>query len=177
MARRRGPTERKLRTREHVLDDLSANYVEKQALLCSFAVERDRYDYGIDVTVKTFNRRGEVENGRIYFQLKATDHLRTLAADGAVSCRVERADLRHWLEEAFPVVLVLYDARADRAYWLHVQNYFANLAGFDLARCGERVRVAIPRAQVLDRKAVRSLTRAKNAAAAAIRGVLTHELY
>jgi Domain of unknown function (DUF4365) len=107
MARRRSVTERKIRTREHVLADLSANYVEKQALQCSFAAERDRFDYGIDLTVKTFNRRGEVENGRIYFQLKATDRLKIRPTDGGIPCRIERADLLHWLEEAFPVVLVL----------------------------------------------------------------------
>jgi hypothetical protein len=63
MARRRSATERKRRTREHVLADLSANYLEKQALQCSFAAERVRLDYDIDVMVQTFNRRGEVENG------------------------------------------------------------------------------------------------------------------
>ena len=43
MARPRGAGERKRRTREHVLADLSANHVEKQALLCGFAVERLRH--------------------------------------------------------------------------------------------------------------------------------------
>jgi hypothetical protein len=33
MARKRLPHERKLRTREHVLADLSVNYVERQILL------------------------------------------------------------------------------------------------------------------------------------------------
>ena len=89
MARRRRSTERKRRTREHVLADLSANYVEKQALLCSFAVGREGQDYGIDLTVQTFNRRGEVENGRLLFQLKATDRLKVIAGGAAVVCRIE----------------------------------------------------------------------------------------
>jgi hypothetical protein len=78
------------------------------------------------------------------------------------------------LEEAFPVVLVLYDAKADKAYWLHVQKHFAKLTGFDAASCGERITVAIPRSNVLDRRAMRALARAKNAAAAIIREVWTH---
>jgi hypothetical protein len=49
---RRSATERKRRTREHVLADLSANYVEKQALLCWFTVERVRLDYGIDLIMQ-----------------------------------------------------------------------------------------------------------------------------
>src|SRR3954452_2355902 len=108
MARRRSPTDRKRRTREHVLADLSANFVEKQALLCGFTAERVRLDYGIDLVVQTFNRLGEVESSRILFQLKATDRIRTLASGDGITCRVELADLVHWLEEPFPVVLVLY---------------------------------------------------------------------
>ena len=113
MARRRSPSERKIRTREHVLADLSANYVEKQALLCSFAVDRVRLDYGIDLMVRTFNPRGEVENGWIPFQLKGTDRIKLVDGGRAVSCRIERADLRHWLNEWDPIILVLYDARAE----------------------------------------------------------------
>jgi hypothetical protein len=176
VAQRRGRTERKRRTREHVLADLSANFVEKQALLCGYAAERVRLDYGIDLIVQTFNRRGEVESGRLLFQLKATDRIRTLAGASAVSCRIERADLAHWLEEPSPVVLVLYDARKDAGYWLYVQNHFANLAGFDLASCGRRVTAVIPRANVLGREAMRTLARVKNAAARSYRKAWTHGL-
>jgi hypothetical protein len=162
MARRRGAAERKCRTREHVLADLSANFVERQALLCGFAVNRSAQDYGIDLTVQTFNRRGEVENGWVLFQLKATDRLKLVDRGRAVSCRIERADLRHWLHERDPLILALYDARADMAYWLYVQRYFAGLAGFDVNRAGERVSVSIPRGNVLDRQAMRHLARLKN---------------
>lgn len=163
MARRRSATERKRRTREHVLADLSANYVEKQALRCSFAVERVRLDYGIDLTVQTFNRRGEVENGWILFQLKATDRLKIVDGGTAVSCRIERADLRHWLNESLPVILALYDARADVAYWLFVRSYFAAFGGFDVNRAAQRVSVSIPRSNVLDRAGMQQLAQQKNA--------------
>jgi hypothetical protein len=163
MARRRSATERKRRTREHVLADLSANYVEKQALLCHFSAERVRLDYGIDLMVQTFNRRGEVENGWIPFQLKGTDRIKLVDGGRAVSCRIERADLRHWLNETQPVILALYDARADKAYWLFVRDYFAGLAEFDINRAPERISVSIPRSNVLDRAAMRHLARQKNA--------------
>jgi hypothetical protein len=176
MARRRSRTERKRRTREHVLADLSANYVEKQALLCGYTAERVRLDYGIDLVVQTFNARGEVESSRILFQLKATDRITTLAGANAVSCRIERADLVHWLEEPFPVVLVLYDAKLDTGYWVHVQHHFAELAGFDLARCGKRVTAVLPRSNVLDRKAMKTLAREKNAIASSYRRVWGHAL-
>jgi hypothetical protein len=162
MARSRSRTDRKCRTREHVLADLSANYVEKQALFCGFSAERVRLDYGIDLMVQTFNRRGEVENGWLPFQLKGTDRIKVVAAGRAVSCRIERADLRHWLTESLPVILALYDARADRAYWLMVRRYFAALPGFDIRRVAERLSVSIPRTNVLDRAAMRQLAREKN---------------
>jgi hypothetical protein len=154
--------ERKRRTREHVLADLSANYVEKQALLCGFAVDHVRPDYGIDLMVRTFNRGGEAENGWILFQLKATDRVTVVENGRAVTCRVERADLRHWLNESHPVILALYDARADRAYWLFVRDYFDARPDFDLSRAPERLSVRIPRNQVLDRRAMRKLARRKN---------------
>jgi hypothetical protein len=117
-----------------------------------------------------------VENSRILFQLKATDRITTLASANAVSCRIEQADLAHWLDEPFPVVLVLYDPKRDSGYWLYVQSHFASLAGFDLARCGSRVTVVIPRSNVLDREAMRALARVKNAAAGRYRRVWTHAL-
>jgi hypothetical protein len=132
-------------------------------------------DYGIDLTVQTFNRRGEVESSRILFQLKATDRIKVSADGGVVRCRIERADLVHWLDEPNPVILVLYDGKADVAYWLYVQRHFARLPGFDPTYGGERVTVAIPRANVLDRRALRKLARVKNAIAAKFRGVLRHD--
>src|SRR5262249_53191323 len=122
MARRRNRTERKRRTREHVLADLSANYVEKQALLCGYTAQRIRLDYGIELIVRTFNARGEVESSRILFQRKAPDRITSMVGGNAASCRIEQADLAHWLEEPFPFVLVRYDAKTDVGYWLYVQR-------------------------------------------------------
>jgi hypothetical protein len=163
MARRRTANERKRRTREHVLADLSVNYTEKQALLCGFSAQRMQSDYGIDLFVQTFNRRGEVEPGWLLFQLKATDRIKRVDGGSAVSCRIERAHLRHWLSETEPFILALYDARADVAYWLFVKEYFEALPGFEVNRAPERVSVSIPRSQVLDRTAMRHLARQKKA--------------
>ena len=67
-----------MRTREHVLADLSVNYVERQILLCGFAVNRMHTDYGIDLLMLTYRAAGEVENGHVLFQVKATDSLQLL---------------------------------------------------------------------------------------------------
>jgi hypothetical protein len=67
---------RKRRTREHVIADLSVNYVERFILRCGWTVERSRYDYGIDLYMQTYSANGEVESGWVRLQLKATDSLR-----------------------------------------------------------------------------------------------------
>src|SRR5439155_4082722 len=107
-------TERKRRTREHVIADLSANYVEKQALLCGFSVERVRHDYGLDLILFTYDPQGEVESGEIFLQLKATDRVQLVAKGKFIAYRLERTDLHSWLSQFLPVILVVYDASADR---------------------------------------------------------------
>jgi Domain of unknown function (DUF4365) len=176
MAQSRIRLGRKRRTRAHVLADLSANHVEKQALLCGFSAERVRLDYGIDLIVQTFDRRGEVESSRILFQLKATDRIKTAARLEVATCRVERADLAHWLEEPFPVVLALYDAKADVAYWCYVQQHFGSLVGFRLESCGRSVTVSLSCSNILDKPAMKWLAAIKNAAAGRFQKVWTHEL-
>src|SRR5688572_17417372 len=99
---------RKRRTREHVIADLSVNHVERFALLCGFSVERMRLDYGIDLIVHTYNRSGEIENGRLLFQLKASDRA-AYSTDGQFAqCRIETRDANYWLGESMPVILVQY---------------------------------------------------------------------
>jgi hypothetical protein len=165
---------KKRRTREHVIADLSVNHVERYALLCGFSVEPVRMDYGIDLIVHTFNRKGEFENGRLLFQLKATDRLKVSADGQTVACRIERSDLRYWLREPMPVILVLYDARANVAYWLNVQTHFRARRGFELSQVGEMVTVAIPRINVLDRAAMNSIARYKKAILNQLEGHIYH---
>jgi hypothetical protein len=116
----------KRRTREHVIADLSVNHVERHVLLCGHIVERRTRDYGIDLMMQTFDASGEVEPGLVLLQLKATDHLKVVSAGRLIAERLERRDLLAWLKEPMPVILVVYDAQADKAYWLHIQGGFAH---------------------------------------------------
>jgi hypothetical protein len=150
-----------LRTRAHVLADLSINHVERQVLLCAFAADRVQHDYGYDLTVTTYNGPGEVEPGAVYLQVKATDHLSTLAGGQTISWPVSRRDLRLWLAEVYPVILVVYDGRRNRAYWAHIQAALAGRGTADLFT-GETIRVRVPTANRLNRHAVRLIARTKN---------------
>jgi hypothetical protein len=117
----------------------------------------------------TYSVHGEAESDWVLFQVKATDHL-TRAADGAaVLFRVERADLNRWMAETYPVILVVYDAPTDVAYWLYVQAHFGS--GRERIRRGRTVTVRLPVANVLDEAAVRRFAAAKAAIQRQTKGV------
>lgn len=161
MARRRQPPGRKRRTREHVIADLGVNFVERVVLLAGHTVERTRTDYGIDVVIDTYDRRGEVEVGQLRVQVKATDALVTAANGHAVLYRVRVADLKNWLFEIAPVILTVYDAVKEVAYWLDVQDHARGLDP-DAILTGRTVTLRIPAGNVWTPDAVRQLRVMKN---------------
>jgi hypothetical protein len=169
MPRERRGTARKRRTCEHVIADLGVHHLEGSILRCGFSAERIAHDYGLDLYMTTYGPDGQAESGWVLFQVKATDHL-TRTADGAsVAFRIDRADLNRWTAETYPVVLVVYDAAADVAYWLYVQAYF----GATRVRAQERRRmtVHIPVGNLLDEAAVRRFAAAKAAIERQVKGV------
>ena len=165
---------RKRRTREHVIADLSVNHVERHALLCGYTGERKRHDYGIDLEIETYNAHGEVDNGFISVQLKATERLTVRSAAMSFSFRVERADLRRWLDEPMPVLLVVYDYAADAAYWIYVQSYFEQQAGFDPSRGPATVTIRVPVSQCVDAASMREFARFRDRILAQVKGWVQH---
>jgi hypothetical protein len=152
----------KLRTREHILADLSINWVERQVLLCGHSVDRVQHDYGYDLIMATYSAAGEIEPGAVYIQVKATDQLPILADGKALSWPVDRRDLKLWLAEAYPVILIVYDGQKEKAYWLHVQPHLADVDMAALFAGGGTVRVHIPIRRRLNPQAVRAIATAKN---------------
>ena len=59
--KKNSPASRKRRTREHVIADLSVNFVERQVLQCGHTLERVFHDYGIDLVMHSYNDKGEIE--------------------------------------------------------------------------------------------------------------------
>jgi hypothetical protein len=165
---------RKRRTRSHVLAELSANHVERYALLCGYSVERVAHDYGIDLVLTTYDANGEIENGPIFLQLKATDAPRRLRGGQAIAVSLRRSDLEHWLQEIMPVILVLYDGPAQTAYWLYVQAHFEAQPGFDLSATGNTVTVHVNRSQMVDETAMRRFARFRDTVLAQVGRVIRH---
>jgi len=153
---------RKRRTRQHVIEDLSYNHVEKFVLYCHWSAEPQRRDYGIDMTIHTYSDTGEIENGWVFVQLKATDHIAFSQSGTEVLFHLDRSDLEYWLYEPYPVILVRYDARGEVGYWLDVKSYFSARSGFDLAKIGKTVSVRIPAKNVVNQSAIREFGRLKD---------------
>ncbi|MEZ6110195.1 MAG: DUF4365 domain-containing protein [Pirellulaceae bacterium] len=114
---------RKRRTREHVLEDLSQNHLERLVLLKGHVLRRPERDYGVDVTMFHFADDGTIENGEVRFQLKATDSLRVTLNGAEISLSIKTGDLHLWGSEIYPFILVVFDASTEVAFWLHIQDY------------------------------------------------------
>jgi hypothetical protein len=149
LARKRQPFQQKLRTREHVIADLADNHVERQGLLCGCSLERIVHDYGIDLILFTYKGSGELEDGEILLQVKATERTRRVHGGQAIPFRVSRSDVQGWLRKVMPVILIVYDVSADVAYWLYLQRYFECLSGFNLFQAGQTITVHLPMSQIL----------------------------
>src|ERR1019366_6335790 len=113
---------RKQRTRQHVIADQSVHHVEGFILDEGHTAERFGYDYGYDLLMKTFDDQGYVEPGRVYFQVKASEHLSEVKRFYVFD--VDIRDYNLWMSEQTLVILVLYDATRRVAYWLAVKHYF-----------------------------------------------------
>lgn len=160
MANKRRPEQRKLRTREHVLADLGVNFVERQALACGFSIERVTHDYGIDVLLFTYNAAGEIENGHVEIQVKATEHPRYVDGGESLAIRIQSADIAYWQFQPMPVILVVYDVTCDQAFWIHIQE--SRQAEESLKNDQESVTIRLPVTQRLTSDAMRHFQSCRN---------------
>jgi Domain of unknown function (DUF4365) len=98
--------ERKIRPSSHVIADLSYHYLSNIIIGCGFTVRSYPADYGYDMSVDTFDSKGQVENGYFFVQLKARGKPNVDAKTGEIKQRVSKKDVAFWAAEAFPVYLV-----------------------------------------------------------------------
>ncbi len=151
----------KIRTREHVIADLGVNHLERQILLCGHTAQQITHDYGYDLFMTTYGRRGEAEEGWVYFQVKSTSRLPLLKDGGTISWTLSRRDSRLWLNENYPVILIVYHASRDRAYWVDIQDDFRGKNSLHLFGGGKTLNMQISTSQVLDRRAVHQIVQRK----------------
>jgi hypothetical protein len=143
---------RKQRTRQHVIADLSVNYVERFILDEGHIAQRMEKDYGYDLLLFTFDEQGFVEPGLIRLQLKAAETLQSVRGDYVFDLDIR--DYNLWMLEEMPVILILFDASRRRAFWLPIQRYFREEMARQLMRGARTVRVRVPARQAVSRRAV-----------------------
>ena len=116
---------RKQRTRQHIIEDLGLNHVQRQVLKAGFVVQRyGENDYSYDGMIHTFDSNGESNNGMILFQLKSTDNIKFDKSQKVAKFDLSKRDLELWLLSKLTVLLILYDAQTEIAYYIDLQEYF-----------------------------------------------------
>ena len=135
---------RKQRTREHVIEDLGYNHVERQVLYANYTVLRYAHgnDYGYDGLIQTYNEQGEMDRFRLHFQLKSTDNIQLSTDKKTFIFDLSVRDLELWLEDTIKMLLILYDAQREIAYFIDLQRYF-NENGIQIQENRKFVRVYI----------------------------------
>jgi hypothetical protein len=153
---------RKRRTRAHVIEALGFNYVEKQVLLAGYTIERVRYDYGYDGYFQTFNEYGEVEANSIFVQLKSTDNLKLIEKEeNSIIFDLSIRDLELWLLGKEMMILVVYDAQLDQAFFVDLKDYFkSNKTALKNVR--KFVRIYVPSTNALNATSIKELRKIKN---------------
>jgi hypothetical protein len=164
---------RKRRIRRHVIADLSFHHVAYQVVKCGFTIEATRSDYGYDGSIFTYNSRGEIENGTIFVQLKATDRITRYKRPRAFSFPIEKRDVDLWRDEPFPVYLILFDATSEVAYWRYLQEYLETEPVAAFKKPEFSLRVQMNASQIVDAKSIHEWRRHKARVLASI-GSISH---
>lgn len=152
---------RKQRTRQHIIEDLGFNYAEKQILMVGAIIQRYFKDYGYDGELQTFDENGLYETGYALIQLKSTDFPKLSKNQDALSFDLSKRDLELWLYEDVPVVVILYCANWDKAYYVELATYFDENK-LDLQKVSKFVRIQIPLQNIFDTQAVQTIRTLKN---------------
>lgn len=143
----------KRRTREHVIASQSVNHVERFVIDAGHLVIRIGEDYGIDLVMQTFDDQGFAEPGMARLQLKASETLRE--SQGAFPFDLDVRDFNLWLLDPQPIFLILFDAGKRKAYWVHVQGFFAAAPTRRPRTTAKTIRILVPRRQVVNVRSVR----------------------
>ncbi len=175
MAKKRGAIRPK-RTKEHVIASQSQNYIEKFFIDKGHTATPLPHDYGTDLLVETFDINGHAENGFIRLQLKASAKPSYSKDRTFISFKIEVEHFELWVNEEFPVFLIIYDAVAIKAYYLYLQEYFASISQSTGKKSkGATVTVRIPFVNEFNEDTVDYMRDKKLAIQKQIKGKIKHE--
>jgi hypothetical protein len=135
---------RKRRTRQHIIADLALVDVQYYIANAGFTSEVKTKDYGYDLTVNTFDGDGLIEPGAILIQLKASETLEIHPDGVSYVFDLDVRDYNLWVMEPNPVLLILYEAKSRRAYWLYFQQFLKEHEAPRPRAGAKTVRIRIP---------------------------------
>ena len=147
----------KLRTRQQIIEDLALNHIERQILLSGNVLKRKgdiEYDY--DGAIVTFDEEGQINNLSLMVQLKSTDGIQLSPKKAGFDVDLSKQDLERWLSTETPVLLILYDAQQDIAYFTDLQTYF-NENGHLLKNVRKFVTISLSPSWIFNKAAILEL--------------------
>ena len=103
-----------------MIDEEALDFV-KSVLPKEWIREEIKKDYGIDLTVEIVLDE-QVTGAYFSIQLKGTDKLKVRQA-GYIAHSCETKTLRYFLERPELVIYLVYDAEAQKGYWIWVQGF------------------------------------------------------
>jgi hypothetical protein len=148
-------------TRQHLLELKSYNFVERQCLDARCLFERTKHDFGYDGDITTIRPKGEVENGEIKVQVKASSKVKYSEKHKGYVFDFSKRDLELWLGSNDLVILILYDGQNDRGYYIPLEDYFKRNR-LSLRKVRKFIRVYFPPANLFDTTNIQSLRKLKN---------------
>jgi hypothetical protein len=165
---------RKQRTRQHIIADMSVNHAEYFVLKCRFSAERIESDYGYYLQIYCYDENGAFENGIIYLQLKATDTIEKYRKKDGFSYAFESGHMDIWINEPMPVILVLFDAAEEKAYWVYLQAFAESE---NISECSGRkyFTVRFDENNVVGTEAVRKWKTYKDRILSQLEGYISHD--
>jgi hypothetical protein len=168
----KGPAPRKQRTRQHIIVAQSVNHVERFLIDKGHTAERLANDYGYDLILYTYDEEGYAEEGSLYLQLKASEKLKPSGEYFVFD--IDLRDYTRWTREPMPVILILFEASTRRAYWVYIQRYFAENLSRRPRHEAKRVRVRVPKRQVVNGAAIQTLRTYKQAVLNQLEGAIDY---
>jgi Domain of unknown function (DUF4365) len=165
---------RKRRTRQHEIEDLSYCYVEWQVLKAKAVFQRYPIrQYSYDATIHTFSEEGDYENGKVFVQIKATDKLVYSRKNKGYQVRLDVRDLDLWLDEVFPVIVVIFDAEKERGFFIDLRRYFEENK-IILQNIHKSKLVFVPKQNLLTPTVIQNYQTIKNKIYERIKGIQRH---
>jgi hypothetical protein len=134
------------RPRSHQLEDLSRSRLHDLFVKEGWTVEDLSQDYGEDALVRIF-KEGQATHLSFFVQAKATDHIEKYfdRERKHVLYPISTDHIEHWARFWEPVILTLWDSKADVTYWECLQSFVAKA---ELKKKSDRkaktLRVSIP---------------------------------